>query len=232
MTKTEQFLDLYKKLENTANTHYHIRGSGSAIAKLQRRQEFANIHQELDYIRDVRNLLTHRPRIGEFYAVEPTDAMLSLLEKLIDRLEHPLSAICIAVPIEQVLSASLDSPVLDSLEKMYKRAFSHMPILENGKVAGVFSGSSLMNCVLYKHIMFSGDLKFRDIKDTFTFDQHPSETFRFVSRDTLVSDISDMFDETLQQEERIGMIFVTENGKSDEELLGIITAWDVAAAIN
>ena len=232
MTKTDQFLDLYKKLENTANTHYHIRGSGSAIAKLQRRQEFSNIHQELDYIRDVRNLLTHRPRIGEFYAVEPTDAMLSLLEKLIDRLEHPLSAIRIAVPLEEVLSASLDSPVLDSLEKMYKRAFSHMPILEDGKVVGVFSGSSLMNCVLYKHIMFSGDLKFRDIKDTFTFDQHPSETFRFVSRDTLVSDISDMFDETLQQEERIGMIFVTENGKSDEELLGIITAWDVAASIN
>ena len=232
MTKTDQFLDLYKKLENTANTHYHIRGSGSAIAKLQRRQEFSNIHQELDYIRDVRNLLTHRPLIGEFYAVEPTDAMLSLLEKLIDRLEHPLSAIRIAVPLEEVLSASLDSPVLDSLEKMYKRAFSHMPILEDGKVAGVFSGSSLMNCVLYKHIMFSGDLKFRDIKDTFTFDQHPSETFRFVSRDTLVSDISDMFDEALQQEERIGMIFVTENGKSDEELLGIITAWDVAASIN
>ena len=232
MTKTDQFLDLYKKLENTANTHYHIRGSGSAIAKLQRRQEFSNIHQELDYIRDVRNLLTHRPRIGEFYAVEPTDAMLSLLEKLIDRLEHPLSAIRIAVPLEEVLSASLDSPVLDSLEKMYKRTFSHMPILEDGKVAGVFSGSSLMNCVLYKHIMFSGDLKFRDIKDTFTFDQHPSETFRFVSRDTLVSDISDMFDEALQQEERIGMIFVTENGKSDEELLGIITAWDVAASIN
>ena len=232
MTKTDQFLDLYKKLENTANTHYHIRGSGSAIAKLQRRQEFSSIHQELDYIRDVRNLLTHRPRIGEFYAVEPTDAMLSLLEKLIDRLEHPLSAIRIAVPLEEVLSASLDSPVLDSLEKMYKRAFSHMPILEDGKVVGVFSGSSLMNCVLYKHIMFSGDLKFRDIKDTFTFDQHPSETFRFVSRDTLVSDISDMFDEALQQEERIGMIFVTENGKSDEELLGIITAWDVAASIN
>ena len=232
MTKTDQFLDLYKKLENTANTHYHIRGIGSAIAKLQRRQEFSNIHQELDYIRDVRNLLTHRPRIGEFYAVEPTDAMLSLLEKLIDRLEHPLSAIRIAVPLEEVLSASLDSPVLDSLEKMYKRAFSHMPILEDGKVVGVFSGSSLMNCVLYKHIMFSGDLKFRDIKDTFTFDQHPSETFRFVSRDTLVSDISDMFDEALQQEERIGMIFVTENGKSDEELLGIITAWDVAASIN
>ena len=232
MTKTDQFLDLYKKLENTANTHYHIRGSGSAIAKLQRRQEFSNIHQELDYIRDVRNLLTHRPRIGEFYAVEPTDAMLSLLEKLINRLEHPLSAIRIALPLEEVLSASLDSPVLDSLEKMYKRAFSHMPILEDGKVVGVFSGSSLMNCVLYKHIMFSGDLKFRDIKDTFTFDQHPSETFRFVSRDTLVSDISDMFDEALQQEERIGMIFVTENGKSDEELLGIITAWDVAASIN
>ena len=232
MTKTEQFLDLYKQLENAATIHYHLHGNGNAIAKLQRRQEFSNIHQELDYIRDVRNLLTHRPRIGEFYAVEPTDGMLSLLEKLIDRIEHPLCAIRIAVPIEDVLSASLDSPVPEYMEKMYKRAFSHMPVLEEGKVVGVISGSSLMNCVLYKQVEFSDDLKFRDILDTFTFDQHPSETFRFVSRDTLVSDISDMFDETLRQEERIGMIFVTENGKADEELLGIITAWDVAAAIN
>lgn len=107
-----------------------------------------------------------------------------------------------------------------------------MPILDEGKVVGVFSGSTLMNCVLFEHINFTEETTFRDIRDRLTFDQHPSETFRFVARDELVSKISDMFDETLRQEERIGMIFVTEHGKTDEELLGIITAWDVAAAFN
>ena len=232
MSKTEEFLDLYKKLENTANAHYDLHGDGSTITKLERRSEFKNVRTELDYIRDVRNLLTHRPKIGEFYAVEPTDAMLGLLEKMIDRIEHPLSAMRIAVKIEDILSASLDSKALPALEKMYKRAFSHMPILDEGKVVGVFSGSTLMNCVLFEHINFTEETTFRDIRDRLTFDQHPSETFRFVARDELVSKISDMFDETLRQEERIGMIFVTEHGKTDEELQGIITAWDVAAAFN
>ncbi|MBR5931945.1 MAG: CBS domain-containing protein [Lachnospiraceae bacterium] len=232
MNKTEKFLDLYKQLENEANAHYNLQGEGSTIAKLGRRSEFKKIRPELDYIRDVRNLLTHRPKIGESYAVEPTDSMLGLLERIIDRIEHPLSAMQIAVPIEDILSASLDSKALSSLENMYKRAFSHMPILDDGKVVGVFSGSTLMNCILYQPINFTEETTFREIRERLTFDQHPSETFRFVSRNELVSNISDMFDETLRQEERIGMIFVTEHGKSEEELLGIITAWDVAAAFH
>ena len=28
---------------------------------------------------------------------------------------------------------------------------------------------------------------------------------------------------------RLGMVFVTEHGEPDEELLGILTAWDMAA---
>ena len=232
MNKTEKFLDLYKQLENEANAHYNLQGEGSTIAKLGRRSELKKIRPELDYIRDVRNLLTHRPKIGESYAVEPTDSMLGLLERIIDRIEHPLSAMQIAVPIEDILSASLDSKALSSLENMYKRAFSHMPILDDGKVVGVFSGSTLMNCILYQPINFTEETTFREIRERLTFDQHPSETFRFVSRNELVSNISDMFDETLRQEERIGMIFVTEHGKSEEELLGIITAWDVAAAFH
>ena len=232
MNKTEKFLDLYKQLENEANAHYNLQGEGSTIAKLGPRSEFKKIRPELDYIRDVRNLLTHRPKIGESYAVEPTDSMLGLLERIIDRIEHPLSAMQIAVPIEDILSASLDSKALSSLENMYKRAFSHMPILDDGKVVGVFSGSTLMNCILYQPINFTEETTFREIRERLTFDQHPSETFRFVSRNELVSNISDMFDETLRQEERIGMIFVTEHGKSEEELLGIITAWDVAAAFH
>ena len=38
-----------------------------------------------------------------------------------------------------------------------------------------------------------------------------------------------LFEKALKKMERIGMIFLTENGKSTERLLGIMTPWDILA---
>ena len=38
-----------------------------------------------------------------------------------------------------------------------------------------------------------------------------------------------MFTVAMRRADRIGMVFITHSGKSSEKVLGIITAWDVAA---
>jgi hypothetical protein len=39
-----------------------------------------------------------------------------------------------------------------------------------------------------------------------------------------------LFQENLEKKKRLGAVFVTANGKEDEAMLGLITAWDVAGA--
>ena len=39
---------------------------------------------------------------------------------------------------------------------------------------------------------------------------------------------AERFKESLKDQERLGMLFVTAHGKPNERLLGIITAWDLA----
>ena len=45
----------------------------------------------------------------------------------------------------------------------------------------------------------------------------------------MVSEIKDIFKEDVDNKERINIIFVTQHGKRDEKLLGIITAWEIAS---
>ncbi|MCQ2513396.1 MAG: CBS domain-containing protein [Lachnospiraceae bacterium] len=230
MDKCEEFLDLYKRLEELAVNEFGAKGDGTAVSQLQRMPEFKNVRSELDYIRDVRNLLTHRPRIDDNYAVEPTDAMIDLLKKTIGRIEKPLIASDIYVPMGKVLYAGMETKVFSVMSAMYKKAYTHVPILDNSKVVGVFSDNTLMNYILFGNLIITKETRFSEIEKYLPLGAHSSETYRFVARNETLSNISDIFDESLKNSDRVGMIFVTEHGKSEEKLLGIITAWDVAAA--
>jgi len=230
MTKTEIFLNLYKQLEAVCSNELGFQ-KGSAVVALSRRADFRNVRSELDYIREVRNLLTHKPLIDDKYAVEPTDAMIELLEDTIKKIQCPLTAEQIMVPMTKVLYATYDSNVLQAMETMYKRAFTHLPILYNSKVVGVFSHSTLMNYILSGSNKVPPEITFSDIKEVLSFDQHPAETYRFIKKSELAADVSDMFDMALQKNKKIRMVFVTEHGNPEEKLLGIITPWDVIAAL-
>jgi len=112
---------------------------------------------------------------------------------------------------------------------MNKYAYTHVPIIEEGRFVGVFSENTVfsyivnsMDCLLAK------DAKIRDFSDFIPIDRHESESFAFVSRDTLVIDIEDMFAKELRQEKRLAVVFITDNGDPNEKLLGLVTAWDIA----
>ena len=52
--------------------------------------------------------------------------------------------------------------------------------------------------------------------------------FRFVPENDPIAHLRSLCADALKNHERIGMIFVTANGKLNEPLLGILTVWDIA----
>lgn len=230
MNKTEKFLDLYKKLESAACSTYGFQNDGGAVSKLMRKPECKYIRAELDYIRDVRNLLTHRPKIGKDFAVYPTDAMINLLERVLEKVECPASAESIMIPLERVISCTKSDLILPTLTKMYERAFSHVPILDEGRVCGVFSDSTFIQCTISGEYKIGEATTFSEIYPVLLPEGHKSETFLFTERATPVSELSDLFEEYGKDGKKVGMIFVTKHGRPSEPLRGIITAWDMAAA--
>ena len=230
-TRTDEFMDLYRNLETIAAKEYSLRADGSVVSQLERRSEFQDIRTELSYCRDVRNLLTHRPKIDGAYAVEPSEEMLALLRKLIRYIEKPLRARDIAVPLRKVLCKTKHDRVLPTMREMKERGFAHVPILGGDVIQGVFSEHTLLTYLVDEQcVCIDAEMTFADIWQYLPLRSHTSESFRFVSGNTLVSDISVMYDRALEKNDKIGMVFVTQNGRENSRLYGIITAWDVVAA--
>lgn len=231
MSRAEQFLDKYRRLEEAAETAYGLKSDGTAVRRLEEMKRFSNIKSQLGYCREVRNLLSHKAKINGEYPVQPSQSMLDLLDKVLERVVDPLRVTDIYTPKNKLLWGDINGFVLPTMAQMHKAAHSHIPVLKNGVVAGLFSENAILRWILKNDThKIAEELRFADMADIIALDSYHNESFRFVARDTYAAQLSDMFDQAQSKGEKIGMIFVTHSGKETEKLLGIVTAWDVAAA--
>ena len=74
--------------------------------------------------------------------------------------------------------------------------------------------------------------RIHDIAEFLPLARHIADVFRFVPKNDPIAHLRCLCAEALERRERIGMIFVTENGMEEEALLGILTVWDVAGVVN
>ena len=227
--RTDLFLDKYRELEVLVATVYNLPPSASAVVYLLQRKEFRGVKSDLELCKDVRNLLSHNPKINGRYAVEPSEELIALLERTIERVKNPLLARHIWVPKEKVCYRTMEDAVRPAMLDMIQNAYSHIPILKNGVVAGVFSENILLRYMVDSACSRMDDnMKFSYMDGYLPLQNHETEFFRFVGRDTPVAEIEDIFAAAQKEPKRLGLVFVTHSGQPTEKLLGIISAWDMA----
>ena len=227
----EIFLECYKELEYAIRNKYNLDNWESAISYLTSKREFRSLTDELKYCREVRNLLAHKPKVGDAFCVEPTDQMISLLKTVTDRIEMPPVIMDLAVPVEKILYKSMGDNVIQTLNEMNEHSFGNVPILQDGVVKGVLSEKSIVQYIVKeKGFSIPETLTLGDIRPYLTRESHRKERYVFVGKNALISDVANLFHKALDQGARIGMVFITRSGSEEEKLLGIVTAWDLAAS--
>lgn len=230
MSKAEIFLDEYKKLEQSAVDRFGFRDDGRAVSQLMKISSFREIREELQYCKEVRNLLSHNPKIDGVEAVIPSDQVIALLKRTREKVEHPLTASGLGIPMERVYTCAMGDPVLPAIEVMNRNVYTNVPIVENGVVTGVFSENTLISWLLDRGtVSLAKEWTFYDFRDYLPIECHRAESFRFISGSETLSYIRKRFQKAYKSDDRIGMLFVTENGKANGKLRRIITAWDVAS---
>ena len=129
MGNTDIFLDKYKQLENCAINEFKLPPDGSAVAKLEKRSEFKDIKYELNYCREVRNLLQHNQKLDDEFPVEPSNKMIELLDTVIDRIKNPVRCIDVAILDRNLIWRSYEDRVLPTIKLMNEKNISHIPIV-------------------------------------------------------------------------------------------------------
>lgn len=228
MEQTEVFLEKYKELEQAIYDTYHWKSDGRAISRLEQLPQFQDVRQELDLCRQVRNLLQHNCRIGESYAVEPSRALTELLDTILNRVIRPQTCREICVPVSQLCTAQMSDPVWPVMQQMGKRGVSYVPILDRGRVAGVFSENSVFRYLIDKRRPRLEDgVVFSEIHNLITSSSHRSGEWVFYAIDTPVIKVEEAFESAFRKGNRISLVLLTEDGLPSQKLLGVITAWDL-----
>lgn len=233
MTNTDIFLDKYKQLEVAVRYAYGLDKYASAISFLKKHKSYSKYSAEIDFCSDIRNLLSHNPKVDGSYAVEPSDRMLELMDFLISQVESRKKCIDVAVKFKDISRSTPAGRVADAIAVMKKTGHSHIPIVGNHRVLGLFDENALFSIIAKHGIAYLADnprLTFADVAEHVSLEDRGSKKFIFASASTYVDELEDIFDNFYRSKKRVALVFVTRNGKDNEPLQGLLTPWDIISS--
>ena len=231
MSNAKDFMDKFKVLENLLRDKFNIEDyNKSALKEVEDIPQFRTIKGDLRYIRQIRNLISHKTTINGEYPVEPHIKIVNKIQDIIDYINNPPKAYDKCVKINEVCYASKNEKIYPYMLAMKDNVFTHIPILEQGVVIGVFSENTLFGALIEDELVYEKEkTTFQNelINKYCCLTNHITETFSFIKKDLLLEDVKEMFLKSFKNKQRLAMLFITQNGKKDEKLLGILTPWDV-----
>ena len=222
--ETELFLDTYKQLETAAEALVGSDSRSSSIIRLARLPAFSEYREELDYCRQVRNLLAHEAKIDGEYGVHPGRSMQAVLTKVFRMVEHPPTVADFMTPTQRMLTAGLQDRVLPLLEQMERRGISYVPLLQSGVVTGVFSLKAIIRCML-AGLSVDETTPLAALADYLPPER--DKGLQFVAPALSLEKGRTLFQTIHAKNQRVTVLLVTGDGRRDRPLLGIVSPYDL-----
>lgn len=230
MSNAEKFLLIFNQIEK------HLVN----LAKVEKYEEFVTLlfrlsetdrvikayKNDLREYAELRNAIVHQTT-GKPIA-EPYDETVESLQRIYDSIRKPPTAYDIAS--EPVFSCGTEDHIVDVVKKMTEEVYTHVPVKENDKFVGVFSESTLARWLgkfAERDSFILEATKIGQLKEYFDKQDSAFCCYKFVSRNTDAFSIQDDFLSFVKEVKRLGAVFVTQNGKKEEPIIGIITSWDL-----
>ena len=237
MTKnlSDEFLDIYNDLDNYMRKELHVEVYVEHSTLLRRMGEksriFSDCFSDLKMFSELRNMIVHNPyrRDADPY-IEPHKYVVDRYREIKEMVMHPPKAMSIAVSGNAIFCAKLMDSVQEIMKVMVDKNYTHVPIMEGDKMIGVFSENTLLSYVVgTRDCIITSDATVGDFVGFLAFDKHMNEYFEFLPRNTLVTDVQEVFDAGLKRGKRVAVVYITEKGQAGEKLLGMLTPWDINA---
>lgn len=230
VARAERFLRQYRKLEGLLEKRYaeHKLTTGSVVMEYLRDPDSAPCRAELDLCREIRNLLSHNADASGEPVVEPSEAMLRLLEGIIEHVQHPRMAIDYGTPKDNILFAHPNESALDVMRHMQRMGYSHVPVRDRSGLVGVFSAASLAFYIADRGFeSVRDDLRIGELKRALDFTGERSDKYLFMPTDATLLAVRDAFEKHTERNSRLSVVFITEDGTRDGAILAMLTPWDV-----
>lgn len=227
---SNRFINTYNELseymENYLN-YKDYRSHTQMLGIMAKKNHIVRVHyDELRTFANLRNIIVHDSTSKYNPIADPHIEVVQRYENILKELRDPPIAFDIAVKASNLTFATLNMNLKTCVKIMHDKNFTYMPIAEKGMLIGVLSGDSIFTYMRKNQIItIHDDFKINDLGDAIKM--HMDERYSFVSKHTPLNDIVEMYSNEMQDGKRLGAVFVTERGRENEKILGMISAWDL-----
>ena len=222
--KAGQFLERYREIEEWVLNNLNI----TEMKDLEQMPKYKSIRSNLAFCRMLRNLLSHYDwsKAGNDMIIV-TDQAIRQVNNLYYSL-NPMTLMRVAIHAGQIFAPSPEDSVLAAVKVMQRNDYSYIPVVENHRIVGVFSTKTIMRLVAENNgVNISETLKFKEIADLIQLKDESNAHYGFINPNMTVEDISLKFQRSKTRRMRLDMLFITDNGRSDGLLQGMVTPVDL-----
>ena len=228
--RADEFLKQYRRLEGLLEQRYvnHRMSHSSVVREYLDDPDSVPFRTQLDLCREIRNLLSHNSDDAGEAVVEPSAYMLDALIKVIEHVQLPRLAVEFGTPGDKIFFAHPNERAIEVIRRMRKMGFSHVPVMRDGVLLGVFSAAALL-----AHLERNGfselrdDMRIAEMKDAIGFNFERNEKYMFLPENATLLTARDAFQQRTKRNSRVAAVFITKDGESSQDILAMLTPWDV-----
>lgn len=229
MEKVETFLELYNKLDeylrhNTGQGRRDLPFSQRLDALVEKHPAFRQSVAKLKDYGDLRNaIIHHRDPSGRVIAV-PTDEALHEFDQLVQAILSPPKL------FPRFQNAHIHvfrphEPLVVALQHMREYDYSQVVVQEESKVS-LLTVEGIARWL--EEQAQEGIISVQEATIADALKYEPASNVVLMRRDQTVYEAMEMFQRAIEQKKpRIYALLITAHGKATEQLLGIITPWDL-----
>ncbi len=217
-------MERYREIEEWVLNNLNI----TEMKDLEQMPKYKSIRSNLAFCRMLRNLLSHYDwsKAGNDMIIV-TDQAIRQVNNLYYSL-NPMTLMRVAIRAGQIFAPSPEDSVLAAVKVMQRNDYSYIPVVENHRIVGVFSTKTIMRLVAENNgVNISETLKFKEIADLIQLKDESNAHYGFINPNMTVEDISLKFQRSKTRRMRLDMLFITDNGRSDGLLQGMVTPVDL-----
>lgn len=231
----QRFMHAFNELHNVIAKKVHKEpdtnfGELMGTAAKNRDKVIEKYVDEIDFYRELRNLLTHHTINGDEAVAQPSDSLIEEIEMVTEKIKY--SKRVKDVFLKRVRTFDVNDPLEKVLDVINHVRYTQFPVFDGDKLVGIVSSIGVT-----KYLAKAMNQDIRSIKNTTVKHilevEEEKKLFEVISADTSIFDIEEIFSERIK-EGRTTYILLISKGDTIEkksDLIGIITPWDIPRVV-
>ncbi len=231
MLNSDAFLAIFSAIESWLRQQVDADRSASFYQLVDRvatrNRAVARYRDDLKEFADLRNAIVHERSDGHVIA-EPNERALADFERIRGALLNPPAVI----PQFQisVKSRTTTDSVGDAVTDMRNGSFSQLPILSDGNVVALLTAETVVRWLaseVHNELVSPWETKIQLVLPH----TEDADHYCFLSRRATLLDALSKFEDFAARGKDLDAILISQDGKPEQQLLGILTIYDLPAIL-